>query len=156
MTSDLFGAVQFLTLESLEFLHVLSFVNKVESDFGCIDKTLFLHHGNIVWSGIQQKETQLLFHYIYQTLLTQNTPSKSSGAMGNSPFGGHQGRFLTGPADVVKLTPDDVNSLRIPKVFVPVRIDETNEDTLKEYHFLGKQFLICKPFMFITFMAIRF
>ena len=75
--------------------------------------------------------------------------------MGNSPFGGHQGRFLTGPADVVKLTPDDVNSLRIPKVFVPVHIDETNEDTLKEYHFLGKQFLICKPFMVLKLSCKR-
>ena len=135
LTSDLFGAVQFLTLEPLDFLHVLSFVNKIESDFGCIDKSLFLHHGNIVWSGIQQKETQLLFHYVYHTLLLQNA-TKSTGSLNNSPFSGHQGRFLTGPPNIIKLTADDVNSLRIPKVFLPIFIEETNEYTLKEYHFL--------------------
>lgn len=72
--NDLFGAVQFLTLEPLDFLHVQSFVNKVENDFACIDKSLFFHHGNIVWSGLQQKETQLLYYYVYNTLL----PSYSS------------------------------------------------------------------------------
>ena len=78
LVNDLFGAVQFLTLESLDFLHVQSFVNKVENDFPCIDKSLFLHHGNIVWSGIQQKETQLLYYYVYHTLLP-NSSSKLSG-----------------------------------------------------------------------------
>ena len=140
LTLDLFGAVQFLTLESLDFLHVLSFVNKIENDFGCIDKSLFLHHGNIVWSGIQQKETQLLFHYVYHTLLPQQNSVKSStisaSAVSNSPFSGHQGRFLTGPSNVLKLSSDDVNSLRIPKVFLPIFIEETNENSLKEYHFL--------------------
>ena len=78
LVSDLFGAVQFLTLESLDFLHVQSFVNKVENDFACVDKCLFLHHGNIVWSGIQQKETQLLYYYVYHTLIP-NSASKLSG-----------------------------------------------------------------------------
>ena len=60
----------------------------------------------------------------------------SSAAVSNSPFSGHQGRFLTGPSNVLKLSPDDVNSLRIPKVFLPIYIEETNENSLKEYHFL--------------------
>lgn len=77
LAGDLFGAVQFLTLEPLDFLHVLSFVNKVESDFACVDKTLFFHHGNIVWSGLQQHETQLLFHYVYSSLLPSSGSSKT-------------------------------------------------------------------------------
>lgn len=55
----------------------------------------------------------------------------------NSPFSGHQGKFLTGPVSSLKLTPDQVNSLRIPKVFVPHYCDETGEHLLKEYHFLA-------------------
>ena len=78
LVNDLFGAVQFLTLEPLDFLHVQSFVNKVENDFACIDKSLFFHHGNIVWSGLQQKETQLLYYYVYNTLLPTYS-SKLSG-----------------------------------------------------------------------------
>lgn len=78
LITDLFGAVQFLTLEPLDFLHVQSFVNKVEATFPCVDKCLFLHHGNIVWSGLQQKETQLLYYYVYNTLLP-NFSSKLSG-----------------------------------------------------------------------------
>ena len=54
----------------------------------------------------------------------------------NSPFGNHQGRFLTGPTATLKLTPDQFNALRIPKVFVPFKIEETGEEILKEYHFL--------------------
>jgi len=129
LVNDLFGAVQFLTLEPLDFLHVQSFVNKVENDFACIDKCLFFHHGNIVWSGLQQRETQLLYYYVYNTLLPSYS-SKLSGTSKNSPFSGHQGKFLTGPTSTLKLTPDEVNSLRIPKVFIP------QLEGLKECHFL--------------------
>ena len=52
------------------------------------------------------------------------------GASKNSPFSGHQGKFLTGPTVSLKLTPDEVNSLRIPKVFIP------HLDGIKECHFL--------------------
>ena len=134
--NDLFGAVQFLTLEPLDFLHVKSFVNKIENEFGCIDKSLFLHHGNIVWSGIQQKETQLLYFYVYHTLLSAAQNTKANISSPGSPFGGHQGRFLTGPAQLEGLTADEVNSLRIPKVFVPHTCDETQEESVQEYHFL--------------------
>lgn len=131
---DLFGAVQFLTLEPLDFLHVKSFVNKIEGDFGCVDKSLFLHHGNIVWSGLQQKETQLLYFYVYHTLL----PASGSLVVTkqNSPFGGHQGRFLTGPAQLDGLTVDQVNSLRIPKLYVPQMCQETQLEAVQEYHLL--------------------
>ena len=54
----------------------------------------------------------------------------SIGASKNSPFSGHQGKFLTGPTVSLKLTPDEVNSLRIPKVFIP------HFDGIKECHFL--------------------
>ena len=134
--NDLFGAVQFLTLEPMDFLHVKSFVNKIEGEFGCIDKCLFLHHGNIVWSGIQQKETQLLYFYVYHTLLPAAQNIKANISSPGSPFGGHQGRFLTGPAQLDGLTSDEVNSLRIPKVFVPHVCEETQEESLQEYHFI--------------------
>ena len=136
--NDLFGAVQFLTLEPLDFLHVKSFVNKVEGDFGCVDKSLFLHHGNIVWSGVQQKETQLLYFYVYQTLLPATglaTAAKTSANSTSSPFGGHQGRFLTGPTQL-DLTVDEVNSLRIPKVYIPHICQETHLEAIQEYHLL--------------------
>jgi hypothetical protein len=119
LASDLFGAVQFLTLEPLDFLHVLTFVNRVEGDFASVDKCLFLHHGNIVWSGLQQNETQLLFHYVYSTLLPTSARSQGTPTSASSPFGGHKGRFLTGPTNL-KMTPDQVTALRIPKVFVPI------------------------------------
>ena len=126
--NDLFPAVQFLTLESLDFLNVQSFVHKVENDFGCVDKSLFLHHGNIVWSGLQQKETQLLYFYVYNTLLPSFSSKISANSGKSSPFSGHQGQFLTGPTTTLKLSPDQVNSLRIPKVFIG--------QNLKEYQFL--------------------
>ena len=43
---------------------------------------------------------------------------------------------MTGPVNIQKLTSDQVNSLRIPKVFVPHLCEETHETRLKEYHFL--------------------
>ena len=136
--NDLFGAVQFLTLEPLDFLHVKSFVNKIEGDFGCVDKSLFLHHGNIVWSGVQQKETQLLYFYVYHTLLPASglvVAKQTANSSNPSPFGGHQGRFLTGPAQL-DLTVDEVNSLRIPKVYVPQTCQETQLEAVQEYHLL--------------------
>jgi hypothetical protein len=66
---------------------------------------------------------------LWQILISISTLS-SIGASKNSPFSGHQGKFLTGPTVSLKLTPDEVNSLRIPKVFIP------HFDGIKECHFL--------------------
>lgn len=123
---SLFGGVQFLTLESSAFLKVHSFIGRIEDEFRPnIEASLFLHQGNIVWSGLQQKETALLFQYINTSLLPstvfaslseRNSSSASTyePPTSRSPFAGHQGRFLTGIASA-----GSAADIKLPKIFVP-------------------------------------
>ena len=149
---SLFGGVQFLTLQSSAFLKVHSFISRIEDEFRPnIEATLFFHHGNIVWSGLQQRETALLFQYINTSLLPStvlaSTSEKSSSTSqiyettSRSPFTGHQGRFLTGIPGT-RFNAD----MKLPKIFVPPTSafgtenvtlqDDKNECQLREYHLI--------------------
>ena len=150
---SLFGGVQFLTLQSSAFLKVHSFISRIEDQFRPnIEAALFLHQGNIVWSGLQQKETALLFQYINTSLLPNaavlstpdrqpNIASSTDASTSRNPFSGHQGRFLTG-SNVNRSLVD----IKMPRIFIPPpstfatenykSIKGENEIVFKEYHLI--------------------
>ena len=144
---SLFGGVQFLTLQSSAFLKVQNFIGRIEDEFRPnIEASLFLHQGNIVWSGLQQKETTLLFQYINNSLLPATVFASSSGSISSpsnetpsrNPFSGHQGRFLTG-INSQGAAPD----IKIPKLFLsppsPLNTEEyvtESEASFREYHLI--------------------
>ena len=124
--SDLFPAVHFLTLDSSAFLQVQSFVHRVEDEFACIETCVFFHQGFVAWSGLQQHQTSLLYHYLYTTLLPASLSRTAPTAPASlGPFSGHQGNFVTGPPSLR----DPDASLVVPKIFVP-----DSDQNLREYH----------------------
>ena len=153
LSGSLFGGVQFLTLQSSAFLKVHSFISRIEDQFRPnIEASLFLHQGNIVWSGVQQKETALLFQYINTSLLPNTAmlstgdrqsamPTNLDSSTSRNPFSGHQGRFLTG-------NPIDRNTvdIKLPRIFIPppssfvtedyISQHKGNESMFKEYHLI--------------------
>ena len=96
--SNLFQGVRVHALETQAFLKVHSFVRRIGDAFkDSVQESLFFHQGNVVWSGLQQHETCLLYQYLNETLLPQHLDSTSTGenvSQTNSPFAGHQGKFL--------------------------------------------------------------
>jgi len=125
LAGNLFNGVRFQTLESQAFLKVHSFVDRIRDEFRSqVANSMFFHQGNIVWSGMQQKETALLYQYINNTLLPHSamlmtsstspvSPMTSSSPTG--PFAGHQGKFLTGQS--VLMTSSAKSD--IPRLFLP-------------------------------------
>ena len=118
-------AVQFLTLESGTFLKVQTFVNRIENHFrDLIKHSIFLHQGNLVWSGLQQYETSLLYIYYNNVLLHQSRKEAEENKDVNNPFTGHRGRFLAGPINLRDTKISNLDSIRIPKIKVGPNLDE--------------------------------
>jgi len=63
------GGMQYLALNSLDFLRVQSYINRIQSDFSNISKCLFLQSGQLVWSGVDPEITKLLVQYLSTTIL---------------------------------------------------------------------------------------
>ena len=111
-------AMALVTTIGMRFLQVCRFKRR----------KIWVGHGNL-WAKLWEVSRPRNKGRLWQILISISTLS-SIGASKNSPFSGHQGKFLTGPTVSLKLTPDEVNSLRIPKVFIPYF------DGIKECHFL--------------------
>ena len=152
LSGSLFGGVQFLTLQSSAFLKVHSFISRIEDQFRPnIEAALFFHQGNIVWSGLQQRETALLFQYINTSLLPNvhvnpapdrhPTVTTSDTLTSRNPFSGHQGRFLTG-----NNLNKSIVDIKMPRIYIPppstfVTEDDTSHESdndviVKDYHLI--------------------
>jgi hypothetical protein len=143
---DLFRAIQFLSLEPTAFLNVQCFVNRLEDEFPVVERAVFFHQGNVVWSELQQQDTRLLYYYLVDSLFPSSCVSPdeaaaATAAAGRSPFGGHQGRFLTGgpQAQVASLADLD---FKIPSVFLE---GGSSEYQMIVYHALGSSVCMFVP-----------
>lgn len=97
---DLFQGVHFLPLDRTAFLQVHSFVGALEATFPDLKYTVFLCNDQLVWSGLDQKDMQLLYHYLLESVW-QGTLEAEILAPSMSPFKGgtaapSQARFLHG------------------------------------------------------------
>ncbi|TRY79925.1 hypothetical protein TCAL_07067, partial [Tigriopus californicus] len=130
---DEFQAVQFLSLEPKAFLQVKGFVKQIQDEFASVEQVVFFQQGNLVWSDLQQDDTQLLYHYITSTLLphapTHATPNTLEGeGTPRSPFSGHQGRFLSGG-------PPNPNSSTFEEPLV-VKVHLQRDQARQEHHLI--------------------
>ncbi|OQR70131.1 vacuolar fusion protein CCZ1-like [Tropilaelaps mercedesae] len=66
---DIFQGVHFLPLDRAAFLQVHSFVGGLEMAFPVVKYTAFLCNDQLVWSGLDQKDMQLLYHYLLGNIL---------------------------------------------------------------------------------------
>jgi hypothetical protein len=63
------GGIQYLALDSSDFLRVQSFINRMKEEHNNIRKCLFLQSGQLVWSGVEPGQTKLLVQYLSTTIL---------------------------------------------------------------------------------------
>jgi len=63
------GGIKYLALEALDFLRVQSLINRMKEEYKSIRRCLFLHSGQLVWSGVEPSETKLLVQYLSTTIL---------------------------------------------------------------------------------------
>ncbi|XP_003745876.2 vacuolar fusion protein CCZ1 homolog [Galendromus occidentalis] len=89
---DIFLGVHFLPLDKSAFLQVHSFVGSLEKTFPEVKYTAFLCNDQLVWSGLAQRDMQLLYHYLLSNIL-QGVFEAELLAPTLSPFKGPPGAF---------------------------------------------------------------
>nr|CAD7459448.1 unnamed protein product [Timema tahoe] len=117
---DVFQGIQFLPLDKQTFLRVQCFVNFVEAMFVQVKYTAFLYNDQLVWSGLEPEDMQVVYRYLVTSLLPAHMETELQGGSmprhSNSPFSStHYGRFVTGPLNLQ----DSCGSTgKVPKVHI--------------------------------------
>lgn len=116
---DVFQGLQFLPLDKITFLKVQCFMNLVEAMFTQVKYTAFLYNDQVVWSGLEPEDMQVVYNYLVSTLLPAHLEKELHGGSiprnSPSPFTTtHYGKFVTGPASVNE--PSLIG--KSPKVFI--------------------------------------
>ncbi|XP_013787022.1 vacuolar fusion protein CCZ1 homolog, partial [Limulus polyphemus] len=66
---DVYQGIHFLPLDKYAFLKVQCFVNLLEANFSHIKYTAFLYNDQLVWSGLEQDNMQVLYMYLTLSLI---------------------------------------------------------------------------------------
>ncbi|XP_076167740.1 vacuolar fusion protein CCZ1 [Ptiloglossa arizonensis] len=116
---DVFQGLQFLPLDKITFLRVQCFMNLIEAMFSQVKYTAFLYNDQVVWSGLEPEDMQVVYNYLVGTLLPAHLEKELHGGSmprnSPSPFTtSHYGKFVTGPSSI-----NDPNLIgKSPTVFI--------------------------------------
>lgn len=126
---DVFQGLQFLPLDKTTFLRVQCFMNLVEAMFSQVKYTAFLYNDQVVWSGLEPEDMQVIYNYLVSTLLPAHLEKELHGGSmprnSSSPFtSSHYGKFVTGPFSVNEASTFG----KCPRVFInystnPISLD---------------------------------
>ncbi|XP_015173320.1 PREDICTED: vacuolar fusion protein CCZ1 homolog [Polistes dominula] len=102
---DVFQGLQFLPLDKITFLQVQCFMNLIEAMFSQVKYTAFLYNDQVVWSGLEPEDMQVVYNYLVSTLLPAHLEKElHGGSMSRnspSPFtSSHYGKFIIGPSSI--------------------------------------------------------
>ncbi|KAF7407902.1 vacuolar fusion protein CCZ1 [Vespula maculifrons] len=102
---DVFQGLQFLPLDKITFLQVQCFMNLVEAMFSQVKYTAFLYNDQVVWSGLEPEDMQVVYNYLVSTLLPAHLEKELHGGSmprnSPSPFtSSHYGKFIIGPSSI--------------------------------------------------------
>ncbi|XP_057320493.1 vacuolar fusion protein CCZ1 homolog [Microplitis mediator] len=116
---DIYQGLQFLPLDKITFLKVQCFMNLIEATFPQIKYTAFLYNDQLVWSGLEPEDMQVIYNYLISSLLPEYLEKEfHSGSMPRnsaSPFtSSHYGKFITGASSIN----ESIGITKSPKVFI--------------------------------------
>ncbi|XP_076310218.1 vacuolar fusion protein CCZ1 isoform X2 [Tachypleus tridentatus] len=127
---DVYQGIHFLPLDKYAFLKVQCFVNLLEANFSHIKYTAFLYNDQLVWSGLEQDNMQVLYMYLTLSLIPSflETEIQGGSVMPSSKvgLGSHYGRFMTGFSS----QNETVNLSTVPTLFL------TTPDSVEDFHLL--------------------
>lgn len=95
-------------------------VNLIEATFAQVKYTAFLYNDQLVWSGLEAEDMQVIYRYLVTSLLPAHLETELQGGSmprhPTSPFStSHYGRFVTGPPN---LQDASGNIGKVPKVHI--------------------------------------
>ncbi|XP_060864892.1 vacuolar fusion protein CCZ1 homolog [Metopolophium dirhodum] len=128
---DMFQGISFLPLDNAIHLNAQSFLNIIENTFQQVHFTMLLYNDSLVWSGLNKRQTQLVYSYILMWVLPEIS-KKDNLVKGNSVQqclpNQLVGRFIT---NVWAVKTDSWIS-DLGKVPI-LRLNDENDETFKSY-----------------------
>eukprot|EP01095_Lingulamoeba_sp_RSL-Kostka_P001989 TRINITY_DN12839_c0_g1_i1.p1 TRINITY_DN12839_c0_g1~~TRINITY_DN12839_c0_g1_i1.p1 ORF type:complete len:465 (+),score=121.41 TRINITY_DN12839_c0_g1_i1:17-1411(+) len=115
--------IQFLPVDQNIFLRIQSFINLIINAFQQIEYVVFLYQDQIVWSGLEQNDIQVLYRYLIKFLGIFGDGTEDKFIPVNRPDKTNCG-FITGPQSLDQ----NSNTFEVPTIFLG------NEDALKELY----------------------
>lgn len=112
---DVFQGVHFLPLDKHAFLRVQCFVNRLEGRFREIRSSVFLCNDQLVWSGLEQSDMQVLYQHLVHDVLQSTVESELLPGFSFSrptTSAATHCRFLYGPVD------EEETLSRTPRIYV--------------------------------------
>uniref|UniRef100_T1JG93 CCZ1/INTU/HSP4 first Longin domain-containing protein n=1 Tax=Strigamia maritima TaxID=126957 RepID=T1JG93_STRMM len=134
---DIFSGISFLPLDKNNFLKIQFFINRLESSFTLVKYMAFLFNDQLVWSGLEQEDMQIMYKYLTTNLFPACVESElqigaaSSTVFHTNSVSPHFGKFILGPPN---LNESDLG--KIPRIFINVET-KCEECYLVAYRALG-------------------
>lgn len=147
---DLFHGVDFLPLDSVNYLRVENLIGQLREKFPQIVKVMFLYQERLLSYSVPKRDLPVLFQYLTQNLLSMSLraelqPEQQSGRV-DSPSH-HHGKFLTGAADVsAEAMIANAKDFKLPVVYLS---SDENSQKLVPYELVVYRALNATMCMFV-------
>ena len=93
--------IAFMPVDKNVYLRIISFNNLIGNTFGQIRETVFLYRDQLLWSGLEQDDIQVLYHFINRFVICEvEQPTQDF-----IPFVRNANGFMTGPLNLEENRP---------------------------------------------------
>ena len=105
-----FDGINFMPVDKNVYLRIICFNNLTNNSFPQIKETVFLYRDQLVWSGLEQEEIRVFYHFITKFII----PDGESYAVNEFiSFVRNQNGFMTGPSSL-----EDARPFAVPIMYV--------------------------------------
>ena len=101
--------ISFMPVDKNVYLRIICFNNLINDTFSHIRETVFLYRDQLVWSGLEQEDIQVLYHFIIRFVLEGDQYAVNEFI----PFVRNTNGFMTGPSSL-----EDPRPFAVPIIYV--------------------------------------
>jgi len=106
---DALEGISFMPVDKNVYLRIICFNNLINDTFSHIRETVFLYRDQLVWSGLEQEDIQVLYHFIIRFVLEGEQYAVNEFI----PFVRNTNGFMTGPSNL-----EDPRPFAVPIIYV--------------------------------------
>ncbi|VDK88516.1 unnamed protein product [Litomosoides sigmodontis] len=127
---DVFCGVDYLSLDSINYLRIENLLGDLVESFPQISKTVFFYRERLITYSVSRTDLPILYRYLTQHLLSRLVKEELLPEKSNRNDSTHRGKFLTG---LVMSTKSDRFNAKLPVVYL---CDDDDEKRLVPYEMI--------------------
>ncbi|VDM07824.1 unnamed protein product [Wuchereria bancrofti] len=144
---DVFCGVDYLSLDSINYLRIENLLDDLVETFPQISKTVFFYQERLITYSVSKTDLPILYRYLTQHLLSRSLKEELQPEKYSRRDSVHRGKFLTGLVVPCKnRSVDDKCDAKLPVVYL---CDDDNEQRLAPYEMIVFRALNATVCMFI-------